>query len=473
MPHRTAFRRLVLGLLASLALAVAGLTAPIIPAATSAQAQVSAEFQEALSPYGHWERNPRWGEVWVPDDTPPDWRPYEYGHWIYTDEWGWYWISDPEEEDWGWVTYHYGRWIHDRGTWFWIPGDEWAPAWVDWRYGDDYVGWAPLPPDEVIYEYDDEPAYWIFVPPRFMTARHFHPYMLAPARRAFIFRRSHVINRTLRYGRHRAAVNAGISPAFVARHTGRALPTYRVKPHVLAGTQGVAGAVRVSPQQLRATGPRGRRPSATHFRAVAVQRTTTTIKPTAAVAAPQPLGRNERGRLGTHPPRAAQGAPAVQPLQPQRQLQPQQQRQLQQQPQRQLQQQPQRQLQPPPAGNHREERRNEHPPGQNGARRPPPTVTKPVQPRVMHPPPAEIKPVTPPKAPQVRKPPAAARPQPPVVRHAPPPQIRRVQPQRAPQAARPQPHPAQVRRPPPPKGQPAGKRAPAKPQQKKPNEQPK
>ena len=119
-----AVRRLLLGLLTSLALAGAGLIVPVIPAATPAQAQISAEFQEALSPYGHWERHARWGEVWIPDDTPPDWRPYQYGHWIYTDEWGWYWISDPEEEDWGWVVYHYGRWIHDRGAWFWIPNDE-------------------------------------------------------------------------------------------------------------------------------------------------------------------------------------------------------------------------------------------------------------------------------------------------------------------------------------------------------------
>ena len=74
---------------------------------------------------------------------------HEYGHWVYTDEWGWYWVSDDDEDDWGWVTYHYGRWAFDRRLgWFWVPGDEWAPAWVDWRYGGDYVGWAPLPPDD-------------------------------------------------------------------------------------------------------------------------------------------------------------------------------------------------------------------------------------------------------------------------------------------------------------------------------------
>jgi len=33
--------------------------------------------------------------------------------------------------------------------WVWVPGYEWAPAWVSWRYGDEYVGWAPLPPAAV------------------------------------------------------------------------------------------------------------------------------------------------------------------------------------------------------------------------------------------------------------------------------------------------------------------------------------
>ncbi len=37
-----------------------------------------------------------YGEVWVPDGVPPDWRPYEYGHWVYTDDWGWYWVSDDQ-----------------------------------------------------------------------------------------------------------------------------------------------------------------------------------------------------------------------------------------------------------------------------------------------------------------------------------------------------------------------------------------
>ena len=30
------------------------------------------------------------------------------------------------------------------------PATNGRPAWVNWRYGDQYAGWAPLPPDELI-----------------------------------------------------------------------------------------------------------------------------------------------------------------------------------------------------------------------------------------------------------------------------------------------------------------------------------
>ncbi len=104
------------------------------------------EFYDSLSPYGSWINMPGYGYVWQPWTTVQDanWRPYTVGHWAYTDD-GWAWVSD---EKFGWVTYHYGRWMrtHTLG-WVWVPGDQWAPAWVSWRYGNEYVGWAPLPPE--------------------------------------------------------------------------------------------------------------------------------------------------------------------------------------------------------------------------------------------------------------------------------------------------------------------------------------
>ena len=269
------------------------------------------------------------GKVWVPTGVPPDWRPYAYGHWVYTDEWGWYWVSDDVEADWGWVVYHYGRWAFERGFgWYWVPGEEWAPAWVDWRYGDDYSGWAPLPPDELIGTYEVEPTYWVFVPTRYMAAPRLRTYFVPVQRRSVILRSTHIVNRTFAVRGSRLAVNPGISPAFVARVSGAPVSTYRVRPRVFASTQGVAGAVQVRREDLR--GARGGRPAGpgpagpgarSRLGTVSVERTTAVIQPSAAVTAPQPLGKNEPGRLGTHPPRAAQGAgptPSVAPAQGQR-----------------------------------------------------------------------------------------------------------------------------------------------------------
>ncbi|HEY6050065.1 MAG TPA: DUF6600 domain-containing protein, partial [Thermoanaerobaculia bacterium] len=40
-------------------------------------------FHERLSPYGHWEWVPDYGQVWVPA-VSVGWRPYWYGHWVLT-----------------------------------------------------------------------------------------------------------------------------------------------------------------------------------------------------------------------------------------------------------------------------------------------------------------------------------------------------------------------------------------------------
>jgi hypothetical protein len=103
-------------------------------------------FYGKLDPYGDWMETSDYGYVWQPHQAaqPNDWRPYINGHWVFTEA-GWTWISD---EPFGWATYHYGRWVRLRGIgWVWVLGDEWAPAWVSWRTSDDYVGWAPLPPE--------------------------------------------------------------------------------------------------------------------------------------------------------------------------------------------------------------------------------------------------------------------------------------------------------------------------------------
>lgn len=103
----------------------------------------NAYFYNELEPYGLWVTFRPYGYVWVPRYVGYNWRPYSQGHWVWTDH-GWTWVS---VERWGWIAFHYGRWGWDRRLgWFWVPDIVWAPAWVAWRWGDEHIGWAPLPP---------------------------------------------------------------------------------------------------------------------------------------------------------------------------------------------------------------------------------------------------------------------------------------------------------------------------------------
>ena len=101
-------------------------------------------FYDSLRPHGKWVEVDGYGYAFRPGQAErPGWRPYVDGRWAWTDQ-GWAWDSN---EPFGWACYHYGRWVQvSRHGWLWVPGREWAPAWVSWRYGDDCVGWAPLPP---------------------------------------------------------------------------------------------------------------------------------------------------------------------------------------------------------------------------------------------------------------------------------------------------------------------------------------
>jgi hypothetical protein len=108
------------------------------------------EFRPALQPYGTWADDPSYGTVWYPSEAAvgADFQPYvTNGHWVYDDTDGWVWVSDYA---WGWAPFHYGRWvwIAPRG-WAWVPGRRYAGAWVNWRVGDGYVGWGPMPPSYV------------------------------------------------------------------------------------------------------------------------------------------------------------------------------------------------------------------------------------------------------------------------------------------------------------------------------------
>jgi hypothetical protein len=452
MIDRSLVRRLLLGAATGLALAVTGVSVPILAGSlTPAMAQSSDDMAAALDAYGHWVRHASYGEVWVPDGVPPDWRPYAYGHWVFTDDWGWYWVSDENEDDWGWVVYHYGRWAFDRAIgWFWVPGDEWAPAWVDWRYGGDNVGWAPLPPDDLIDAYDEQPDYWEFVPLRYIGEPGLRSHFLPRERRVFVLRETRIVNRPVHIEGRRLWVNPGLAPGFITGRTHVSLHAYQVRPRVFGATTSVQGALTVRTQDLRIKGAVRREAPIT------VQRSVTAI-PTVSAPAPQPLGKGEHGQLGSHPPRAAQGTaapqqqqqqgpagtpprtgpPVVQHPGPAPAVTP---------------------AAPPKVPERVEERRDVHPPAgaggpPAGANGPPPRPAGPApQPQTVHPvsPPPPPPPQHQPPPPVVHAPP----PPPPPVVHTPPPPppppaVRAPPP--PPPAARPAPPPAAQQKAPPPK----------------------
>jgi hypothetical protein len=430
MTNQSIVRRLLLGAATGLALAVAGVSAPIVAGAlTPAIAQTSDDMAAALDAYGHWVSHAPYGEVWVPDGVPPDWLPYEYGHWVYTDDWGWYWVSDDQEDGWGWVVYHYGRWAHDpRLGWFWVPGDEWAPAWVDWRYGGDDIGWAPLPPDDLVDAYDDNAEYWSFVPLRYIGEPELRRYYVPRDRRTVLLRDTRIINRPVHIEGRRLWVNPGLAPGFISGRTHVTLHSYNVRPRVFGGTSGVQGAVTIRRDELRNKGDIRR------VAPVTIQRTTTAIAPIVGAPPPKPLGKGEHGQLGSHPPRAVQGIVTPQPRTP---------------------------AGPAPKGpaaiqhngpapvmtsppppkvqtpERHEERRMVTPPGGAGA----PAGGPSPQPNVVHP----VSPPPPPKQPTPPPPVHAAPPRPPVVHAPPPPVVHAPLPPRVPT-----PPPAAVHAPPPP-----------------------
>jgi hypothetical protein len=320
MPRSRIFVHLSSPLIAAL---IAGGTLgalPLIAAPAAAQVSIRADFRAALQPYGRWERIARWGDVWVPDNLARGWRPYTVGRWVYTDDWGWYWASDEAEDAWGWVVYHYGHWLFDADLgWVWVPGDEWGPGWVQWRRDTQYLGWAPLPPDESIeVVYRDEPDVWVFVRARDFVAPRIATVILPEREYAGFLHDTVVVNRTVELRDRHFAVNPGIAPAIVAAAVGRPIRSFDVHPRVLAGTAQIAGATQVRADELG----RGR----ANFREQ-LRETQQEIRPTSQISQPEPLGRNERGRLGENPPRAATTAPTqgtqgrgnAQPQQPQTQ----------------------------------------------------------------------------------------------------------------------------------------------------------
>jgi hypothetical protein len=165
-----------------------------------------------------------------------EWAPYTDGYWAYTDA-GWTWVS---YEDWGGICYHYGRWARLAGLgWCWTPDYEWGPAWVSWRRSDDYIGWAPLPPEArwrrntgfgvwVDTEYDIGPGSFRFCHTRDFGAPALHHVLLPRARNmAFIEQTVNITNITYRGDRHHV-FNGGPDYGRIAPMARRPIPTLRL-----------------------------------------------------------------------------------------------------------------------------------------------------------------------------------------------------------------------------------------------------
>lgn len=230
-PTKTWLARLALPLLAAFLF----FGAPTGPAAARINVSVSF-FYDELGRHGRWIEHDRHGYVWYPTDIDDEWRPYTRGSWANTDEHGWMWVS---EEPWGWATYHYGRWDYDEDYgWYWVPGTEWAPAWVEWRHGDGYVGWAPLPPEvrwrDSRFDYGTVDFYapryrphWVFVRDIYFVSPSLHRHCLPRAQNITYIRRTQTITNytVVNFG----IANRSLNVSLIERATRRPVPVMRVR----------------------------------------------------------------------------------------------------------------------------------------------------------------------------------------------------------------------------------------------------
>lgn len=174
-------------------------------------------FQSELAPYGNWISASSYGSCWQPSQNVVgyDFEPYATGgSWAWTDA-GWQFQSDLP---FGWATFHYGRWLDDPSAgWCWVPGTEWAPSWVDWRYGEGFVGWAPLPPDNWAYRSRYQ-SQWVFVDTPHFVARDVWRYRVPDYHRAYSVTRPVAPSGGRRYV-------VGPPPQQITQYIGRPVPT--------------------------------------------------------------------------------------------------------------------------------------------------------------------------------------------------------------------------------------------------------
>ncbi|NWG27679.1 MAG: hypothetical protein HXY48_03995 [Ignavibacteriaceae bacterium] len=186
---------------------------------------VGGYFYTQLSPYGTWIEVDYGVVVWRPTIIRVNWLPYQMGRWVWTYD-GWYWDS---YEPFGFITYHYGRWYYDDYYgWLWYPDYEWAPAWVEWRYDNNYIGWAPLHPYAVfsvsvgIYftnTYYTPYTYWNFVNYNYFCDPYVYNYYAEPGYKYRIYNGTKYRNN---YSYHNGRVqNRGVDVKYVSDRSGK------------------------------------------------------------------------------------------------------------------------------------------------------------------------------------------------------------------------------------------------------------
>jgi len=182
-------------------------------------------FYYQLLPYGQWIEINNNLYAWKPDRVSWNWKPYSIGRWAWT-SYGWYWNS---YEPFGWATYHYGRWFYDDYYgWIWIPDYQWAPAWVEWRYNNNYIGWAPLPPYagfsinfgiRFSVRWNFGYNYWNFVPYRYFYNVNVNNYYIDNRTVYNIFNKTRIRNDY--FYRDGRIINRGVNRSFVERRMKR------------------------------------------------------------------------------------------------------------------------------------------------------------------------------------------------------------------------------------------------------------
>ena len=137
----------------------------VVPRAGPLLDAAQPDARELLVKFGNFVPHDRYGEVWVPTATPQGWHPYPPCQWVRSRKYGWFY---DDKSPWGAIIHHYGRWAHDpQMGWVWLPGNEFSPGWVVWRSSTDYIGWAPMLPEQevqaVTTETFDKGDQWLFM----------------------------------------------------------------------------------------------------------------------------------------------------------------------------------------------------------------------------------------------------------------------------------------------------------------------